>query len=601
MGRRLPKNTWHIWLGLVCAGTAVRITSMLSGEHASASSMIAWPLLRGLCSDMVIALLVTLFCVCLAHRAWLAIVMAIPYCLALAGNIAFIAENSSNLDFGMVNQAADINFIRSTIGSPRLAGEAVYVLVLFFVVYWLSRRFLLRYAQGKWLIIINITALILCIIPVSSEIPRWRWMNLVEDNVRSAVHKNAFDTSADPKLSWRFFAKDVSGTKLVDFPSSKPNVLLIILESVGMEHITRGKMPFLQSLSKNSLFYPNYFTSSSVTLNGEYAILCGDSPALVSPRPGAVKAWGLGRQPGEYYCLPRLLANNGYQTLYMQSAAIGFQQKHRFLSRTGFDRLIGRDELESPGGDWGTWGPDDAGLYAQAFDTIVTMRKEGRPWFLTLMTISTHFPSNIPSSYTDSFAFADDAVRDFIAKLRESGIAKDTLILITNDEVRINAKGPFPKSLLQRNHGVMMVLTPENDVRTIPATYGQTDVFLSIADYLGLSTQFIDYGHSLFRRYKKPWPVFFGNFYSPYIVVMPDGKTLLTCTASDLTCRQFSVGPKGLFVGKITPAPLNSTFIPLIKSLVKRNDTRTVRKWNGDATPVRVKLSDPAKLEAIPQ
>lgn len=618
LNERLLKSAediWRLWLPLAIASLWMRLLALYHVLYCEKFAI--EPFLRAVASDLNTITVLALLTVWLFRWNWARVIVALFYCALIAANVDFISENDSNLDFGMTDQALTMSFILSTVFSKALGMKILQSVGIFAFFYWIVWRYrpnrvLIHYAFPLFLI----CSFIYCLNePIIRSRAAWKQMNLVEDHVRNAIEMHVMDAGTQTTEAKRFFTKELDGAPVLSIPAAKgTNVLMIVLESVGMDHVKRNWLPYLKNLSAQSLHYPYYLTASANTINGEYSILCADAPGLAIPRAGAVKAWTLVNQKSPpLYCLPHVLASVGYKTIYMQPADLAFQKKGAFMPMIGFQEVYGKHELtEKTGVVWGDWGPDDSQLYEYALKRITELQQNPEPWFFNIMTISTHYPANVPATFTlpgitdpnnrkRSSLFADQSLEKFMAQLKDMGVLKNTLVVITNDEVRTSGNNT-PEGLRKKNHGILYILTPTGETKVIRDTVLQTDLFLSIADYLGLPTDKIAIGRSVFREYKNFRPIFFGNFFTKYFFAMPAAKHLLMCSTNDLSCVQYKVVKgKGALNAKFEEVPrVKSEYHSMMKQLVTKNSRSRPPLWEAsDAVPVITQQAAPIEPRPV--
>ena len=130
----------------------------------------------------------------------------------------------------------------------------------------------------------------------------------------------------------------------------KRNVLLLVLEGIpgvyleqvqsftGVESLIQ--IPKLSQLSGNALIAPNFVTHNRHTIRGLYSMLSGDMSKLSLTTPKIYEYISL-PEDSRFSCFPRILADAGYNTAYLQVADLGFMSKDRFMPAAGFQRVAG--------------------------------------------------------------------------------------------------------------------------------------------------------------------------------------------------------------------------------------------------------------------
>jgi len=218
------------------------------------------------------------------------------------------------------------------------------------------------------------------------------------DKFASADETIAKATTLSPSASDQLAAPELPITK---------NIILVYAEQLeqlyfDLDAFPENPLPKLSELYAQSLRYRNVVqvAGTSWTTAGIIASQCGfgvrggihfgNNSRLASvtrPYPDAV-------------CLGDLLKTNSYETVFFGGAPLAFGGKGRFLSAHGFDRVYGWDELqrklENPQRR-SAWGLHDDDLFSMALQEIQELEAGGSPYFLSLLTLTTHHPKGVLS------------------------------------------------------------------------------------------------------------------------------------------------------------------------------------------------------------
>ena len=255
-------------------------------------------------------------------------------------------------------------------------------------------------------------------------------------------------------------------------PGAGRNVLLVVLEGIPGAYLRQVQeatgvaypivMPALSRIAGRSLLVPRFLAHNRQTIRGLYSLLSGDYPGLSLLTP---KIYEYMRLPPESRrpCLPEILSEAGYETVFLQAADLAYMSKDQFLPRAGFRRVLGREHFASRGGPSG-WGPDDRAFFEEAARLVVELDRGEAPWFLTLLTVGTHHPYAVPDEWAARWptrkeaavAWLDAALEAFWARLEGEGILEDTLVVITSDESHGVTGHPFG-----RFWGLALAVAPE--------------------------------------------------------------------------------------------------------------------------------------------
>ncbi len=187
----------------------------------------------------------------------------------------------------------------------------------------------------------------------------------------------------------------------------RPNLVFTLVEQLNHEFIysfsgeLRGVMPELTNLSRRMTMVTDYQSTANPTIHALIASLCSLHAA------SHYRDINLG-QGGDvlthtpFVCLPKVLKDLGYRTVFIQGGKKEFASKADILSAHGFEEIHGRPELEArfPGQDISRWGMHDDVLVNYAQQQIKRLEKlrekDGRPFFVMMLTLDTHSPGLAP-------------------------------------------------------------------------------------------------------------------------------------------------------------------------------------------------------------
>jgi len=266
-----------------------------------------------------------------------------------------------------------------------------------------------------------------------------------------------------------------------------PNIVFIVFEGlgttfVGEENAYGGFTPFVDSLSEESLYWPNVLSMTGRTF--------GLMPGLFGSLPYADRGFmEMGPDMPAHRTLIDLLAKRGYHTSYFSGFDLSFDNVDQFLHRQGLDRTIGRDALhrlhgDDPGVGERYWGYPDKELFERATSIMDTVSR--RPRLSVFHTLQTHDPFAVPNAerydrrferrlgrmdvtneretryrtYRDeltAFLYTDDALRQFFDWYRARPDFENTLFIILGDHRLIPIPHP---SQIARYHIPLLLYSP---------------------------------------------------------------------------------------------------------------------------------------------
>jgi phosphoglycerol transferase MdoB-like AlkP superfamily enzyme len=462
---------------------------------------------------------------------------------------------------------------------------------------------------------------VLAVWPEDDRFTIWRQENALAHNTRWL----AFRGVGTPRTSDGFASppeamfdllptlrSDLDAPPRFEFEGKDRNVLLVVLESVSGNYLAStaaahrrrlvNSLPNLERVVSGNLTYTSFFNHQRRTNRGLYALLCGEPPRLLPGMPKMTVAAGGGWQK----CLPEILREAGYRTAYLQAAPLAFMLKDRFMPAIGFEEVYGHDWFQEHYVR-AKWGVDDRAFLEQSLEMIETLEAGDRPWFLTLLTVGTHHPYVVPESFRSgrgkrrrrAFQYLDEAVGDFFRTIEASGIRDDTIVIITSDESAgdLGSAREGPAGRLTQNWGFLTVLLPEHIRDQVEAPYSQSDVALSVLDYLGLGAKGQHlFGRSLFRKYPSGRHLFFGNLnYRAIGGVTPEG-VLLYCDFEGHRCQSYAAYDQRFFAAGLPKIESDPAFVDLVLEMATRS-----RPPVGDAPLAIPLLADPVFQVTLPE
>jgi arylsulfatase A-like enzyme len=334
-------------------------------------------------------------------------------------------------------------------------------------------------------------------------------------------------------------------------------------------------MPRLSKLAADNLAWTQFVSQQRQTNRGLYTIMTGSYPQLDNSAPRMTDYVAEPSRPA----LPAVLREAGYETVFLQAADLDYMQKGKFMQSAGFNRVLGNESFQAC--RFRThWGPDDLSVMDKGYELVQELRQQGKPWFLTVFTAGTHHPYEVPGDFRSAFkpgtfahaaAYADAAVASLVARLEHDEALADTLVLITSDESSgmLQAASDVDCEVSQ-NWGFLVALTPEGVRRRVTEPFMQSDLALSIVDYLGLGARphrFV--GRSAFRAYDRPRPIFCGNVYFGSVTLFDTDGSLYICPYDFHAGRRYRVQQGRLFGGGKSPQTWDNAETSFMLAMVR--------------------------------
>ncbi len=238
----------------------------------------------------------------------------------------------------------------------------------------------------------------------------------------------------------------------------RPNVLLIVLESVGAKQIlpdgaaTPPKMPQLAERLREGVAFTAVYSPFPATTRAHIALetggtvlTWGDFAASLGKlaAAGAAGTSGTAGAGGAGGGMARRLGARGYRTALFSAGDLAPENLGDLLGAQGYDLIF--DPARQPRAwraahEVSSWGVDEDALRSPLRAWLA--RPDRRPWFVQLLTISTHHPYFLPmvrpvrdneGRYMAAVSYADEVLGRLLGDLAAGGSLRDTIVLLTGD------------------------------------------------------------------------------------------------------------------------------------------------------------------------
>ena len=286
-------------------------------------------------------------------------------------------------------------------------------------------------------------------------------------------------------------------------PASKPNVILIILESFSNKTILSlggnyQVCPNIDSVCRESVIFPYFYASGNRSDKGIAALL-GSYPSLLSK--------SIINYPEKYSELTPIthyFIENEYRTSFYYGGNIEFYHLETFVEYAKYEHVVSISDFPRNLQKMSNWGVPDGFLFDRVLDEI----KTDRPFFTTVYTISSHPPFDVPynkiqgktidDKYLNSVAYTDSCLGSFISNLKKSNIWDNTLVIITSDH---GALQPGPTEIIEPETFRIPLIWTGGVIKqpgVINKLGGQPDLAATLVRQLGWEPQPAKFGHDIF-------------------------------------------------------------------------------------------------------
>lgn len=268
--------------------------------------------------------------------------------------------------------------------------------------------------------------------------------------------------------------------------------------------------PNMNKLADSSIYFPRFFqqVGQGNTSDAEFIV---NTSFYVPPDGPATEIYA----PKELPSLPKLLQEQGYDTATFHTNEVDFWNRGELYRALGFNRYY--DKAFFGEEDTVFYGASDEVLYSKTSAELARMNESSEPFYSHVISMSSHNPFTIPEDkykmklperYEGTFVgnyiraqnYADYALGQFIAELKENGVWDDSLVVLYGDHrgLPIFSLKDEDKVLLEEILGKEYT---ERDLINIPLIIssagvpvpsvqnqlgGQVDILPTVANLLGV-------------------------------------------------------------------------------------------------------------------
>lgn len=296
---------------------------------------------------------------------------------------------------------------------------------------------------------------------------------------------------------------------------NKPNVVIIMMESMSAAKMSRygntnNLTPFLDSLSNQSIYFENIYSSGIHTYNGVFSTLCS-FPTIFRQHPM--------KTINKFNNISYTLRKHDYSTIYFTTHDGQFDNIEGFLKENDFEQIISQADYPSSEIQSTLGVPDDF-MFRYSISILDQKHSENKPFLAAFMTASDHGPYYIPDYFkpktddikTQVTEYADWSLRRFIELSRKTKWFDNTIfVFIADHGAAMNVTYEIP---LNYFHTPLIFYAPQifDTAQTYQCIGGQIDVFPTIMGILNLPYLNNTFGIDLLKEER------------PYIYINGDDK-----------------------------------------------------------------------------
>jgi lipoteichoic acid synthase len=227
--------------------------------------------------------------------------------------------------------------------------------------------------------------------------------------------------------------------------TNRRNVVIVFLESTRAKSTTPYNQslettPFLDRLSKDSLMFERGYAVVPHTSKALVASLCGIPPPLDTAKtesePGILPA----------RCLPDLIKERGYRTVFFQSATEDFERRPQLVENMGYEDFFAYEDMSKEGFEKTNYfGYEDNIMLNPSREWLE--ENGDAPFLATYLTATGHHQYVVPhrygkkrfvedeefNRYLNTMRYQDFFLMNLFAQYQDLGLYDDTTFIIFGD------------------------------------------------------------------------------------------------------------------------------------------------------------------------
>jgi len=320
-----------------------------------------------------------------------------------------------------------------------------------------------------------------------------------------------FSQAEADKITHELFQVE-KDTTIQFLEKTRPNIVFIILESWSADCIKSfggdDFAPFMDSLSKQAIYFTNMYSAGYVSDQGIPAVLSA------YPTTSRVSIVNQSSKSMKIPCVNQDLKKYGYQSGFVFGGDLNYGNIKSYLFNKEFDIIKEEKDIESSlaRGKLGIQDGDMADVYLQS------LNEAKAPFVYAWFTISTHMPYDFSkekkqlvnhkeNDFVNSVMYADKALQHFFNEAKKQSWYSNTLFVLVSDHSHDTHKDHSVYNPAYHRIPCLFfgeVIKPEYKGMEIKKVFSQVDILPTLLAQMQLVAESKHY-------------VFAKNMFNPYV------------------------------------------------------------------------------------
>ena len=300
----------------------------------------------------------------------------------------------------------------------------------------------------------------------------------------------------------------------------KRNVVMVYAESVRAQSTTpfnedMKTTPFMDQLARNSLLATEFNAVMPHTSKSLTASHCGMAPPMDTENSEADED----SLPSK--CIPELLGEEGYESVFFQSATENFERRRELIENMGYDEFYPLEAMSTEGYDMVNYfGYEDDIMLdpSQMWLQQHLMQNGNQPFLASYLTITSHHDYSVPpdfekhefvedeklNDYLNTIHYQDQFLQQLFQQYKQMGLYEDTVFVVVGDHGEaFGEHGRYQHDNVPYGEGTHVPFFVHDPQNPTPQRYespaNHTDILPTLMDTLGFQIKNGKYpGYSLY-------------------------------------------------------------------------------------------------------
>lgn len=334
------------------------------------------------------------------------------------------------------------------------------------------------------------------------------------------------------------------------FTTDRPNVIFIILESFSSKLMeTLGGEPNvavnMDKFGKEGVLFTHFYANSFRTDRGLAAIISG------YPGQPSTSIMKYPRKTQNLPSIPGSLKKAGYDLQYYYGGDADFTNMRSYLIQTGIERIVSDKDFDLSE-RLSKWGAHDHVVFNRVLNDM-TQEPQKEPFLKIIQTSSSHEPFEVPyqrleNPRLNAFAYTDSCAGDFISRLKQTPLWKNTVVALVPDHLGAYPEGIDNHSIERYQIPLILMGGAVKEPMQIDNYGSQIDIAATLLGQLGLPHDEFTFSKNMLNPSSPHFAYF--TFPNLFGMVTPDNAVVFDCDANAVVSDEGTHPGENLEKGK---------------------------------------------------